>query len=104
MITGFMDNEIPFMGIKEAVIKNTTACDSTQKELLGINTLGDMLLTERTVPSNIGNINIVIQSSRSIYNSGSTIVVDIIDGSKIIPILNNNFYQLLETQGLPFDL
>ncbi|MFV9691496.1 MAG: RHS repeat-associated core domain-containing protein, partial [Desulfobacteria bacterium] len=29
MITGFLDNEIPFMGIKEAVIKNTTACDST---------------------------------------------------------------------------
>ena len=74
MITGFMDNEIPFMGIKEAVIKNTTACDSTQDELLAINALGDMLLTGRTVPSNIGNINSVIQSSQSIYNSGSTIM------------------------------
>ncbi len=74
MITGFMDNEIPFMGVKEAVIKSTTACDSTQDELLAINALGDMLLTGRTVPSNIGNINSVIQSSQSIYNSGSTIM------------------------------
>jgi len=74
MITGFLDNEIPFMGIKEAVIKNTRACDSTQDELLAINALGDMPLTGRTVPSNIGNINSVIQSSQSIYNSGSTIM------------------------------
>jgi RHS repeat-associated protein len=74
MITGFLDNEIPFMGVKEAVIKNTTACDSTQDELVAINTLGDMLLTGRTVPSNIGNINSVIQSSQSIYSSGSTIM------------------------------
>jgi RHS repeat-associated protein len=74
MITGFLDNEIPFMGVKEAVIKSTTACYSTQDELLAINALGDMLLTGRTVPSNIGNINSVIQSSQSIYNSGSTIM------------------------------
>jgi RHS repeat-associated protein len=74
MITGFLDNEIPFMGVKEAVIKNTTACDSTQDELVAINTLGDMLLTGRTVPSNIGNINSVIQSGQSIYNSGPTIM------------------------------
>ena len=62
------------MGVKEAVIKNTTACDSTQDELVAINTLGDMLLTGRTVPSHIGNINSVIQSGQSIYNSGSTIM------------------------------
>jgi RHS repeat-associated protein len=74
IITGFLDNEIPFMGVKEAVIKSTTACYSTQDELLAINALGDMLLTGRTVPSNIGNINSVIQSSQSIYNSGSTIM------------------------------
>jgi len=74
IITGFLDNEIPFMGVKEAVIKSTTACYSTQDELVAINALGDMLLTGRTLPSNIGNINSVIQSSQSIYNSGSTIM------------------------------
>ena len=62
------------MGVKEAVIKSTTACYSTQDELVALNALGDMLLTGRTLPSNIGNINSVIQSSQSIYNSGSTIM------------------------------
>ena len=74
MITGFLDNEIPFMGVKEAVIKNTTDPVLLQDELLGINALGDMLLTGRTAPTDIGKINSVIQSGQSIYNSGSTIM------------------------------
>jgi RHS repeat-associated protein len=78
MITGFLDNEIPFMGVKEAVIKNTTDPGLLQDELLGINALGDMLLTGRAAPTNIGKINSVIQSGQSIYNSGSTIMDAII--------------------------
>jgi hypothetical protein len=74
MITGFLDNDIPFMGVKEAVIKNTTDHALLQDELLGINALGDMLLTGRTAPTDIGKINSIIQSSQSIYNSGSTIM------------------------------
>ena len=47
-------------------------------------------------------LNQIGQESKRITKN--TIVVDIIDGSKIIPILHNNFHQLLETQGFPFDL
>jgi hypothetical protein len=61
------------MGAKEAVIKNSTKPGLLQDELLGINALGEMLLTGRTAPTNIGKINIVIQSGQSIYNSGSAI-------------------------------
>ena len=61
------------MGVKEAVIKNTTDPGLLQDELLGVNTLSDMLLTGRTKPTDIGKINSAIQSSQSIYSSGSTI-------------------------------
>jgi len=74
IIAGFMDNEIPFMGVKEAVIKNTTDPGLLQDELLGVNTLNDMLLTGRTKPTDIGKINSAIQGGQSIYNSGSTII------------------------------
>jgi len=73
MITGSLDNEIPFMGTKEAVIKGTTEPGLLQDGLLGINSLGDMLLTGRTAPTDIGKINNVMQNGYSIYNSGSKI-------------------------------
>ncbi len=74
MIVGFLDNEIPFMGVTEAVIKGTTKPGLLQDELLGFNSLSGMLLTGRTTPTNAGKINSVIQSGNSIYKSGSTIV------------------------------
>ncbi len=61
------------MGVKEAVIKNTTDSGLLQDELLGVNALSDMLLTGRTKPTDIGKISSFIGSSQSIYNSGSTI-------------------------------
>jgi len=73
IITGFTDNEIPFMGTVEAVIKGLTKEGLMQDELLGLNTLGGMLSTGRVQPSTIGKINSVIQSGYSIYNSGSKI-------------------------------
>jgi RHS repeat-associated protein len=42
IIVGFTDNEIAFMGIKEAIIQGTTS-GLTQKTLLGANELLDML-------------------------------------------------------------
>jgi len=42
IITGFTDNEIAFMGVKEAVIQGTTS-GSTQKNLLAANELLDMI-------------------------------------------------------------
>jgi hypothetical protein len=69
------------MGVKEAVIKNTTDPGLLQDELLGINALGDMLLTGQVAPTIIGKINSVLQSGQSIYNSGSTIM-DAITGDK----------------------
>ncbi len=74
VIAGFTGNEIPFMGMKEAIVKGTTEPGLLQDELLGINTLGDMLLTSRTAPSDIGKFNSLLQSGQSIYNSGSTIM------------------------------
>lgn len=62
------------MGMKEAIVKGTTEPGLLQDELLGINTLGDMLLTGRTAPSDIGKFNSLLQSGQSIYNSGSTIM------------------------------
>jgi len=73
LITGFLDNEIPFMGTKEAIIKGTTEPGLLQDELLGVNALGDMLLTGKTAPTNIGKINDVLQNSYSIYQSASKI-------------------------------
>ncbi len=81
IITGFLDYEIPFMGTKEAIIKGTTKCGLLQDELLGLNSLSDMLLTGRTAPSNAGTINSIIQNGFSIYNSGTTIV-DAINGGR----------------------
>ena len=72
-IVGFTDNEIPFMGTKEAIIKSTTKPGLLQDELLGVNVLGDMLLTRRTAPTDIGKINDILQSGYSIYESGSKI-------------------------------
>jgi RHS repeat-associated protein len=74
MVAGFLDNEIPFMGTKEAIIKGTTEPGLLQDELLGANALGDMLLTGRTAPTDIGKINDVMQSGYSIYESGSKIM------------------------------
>ena len=74
MVAGFTDNEIPFMGTKEAIIKSTTEPGLLQDELLGANSLGDMLLTGRTAPTDIGKINSALQSGYSIYKSGSKIV------------------------------
>lgn len=68
-----------FMGTKEAIIKGTTKSGLLQDELLGINTLSDMLLTGRTAPTDIGKMNSIIQSGYSIYNSGLTIM-DAING------------------------
>jgi RHS repeat-associated protein len=73
MIVGFMDNELPFLGIIEAIILNTTAPGLLQDELLGLNALGNMLLTGRTAPNNIGKVNDALQSGYSIYKSGSKI-------------------------------
>jgi len=42
IIAGFMDNEIPFMGVKEAVIHGTTS-GLTQKNLLSANEILDMI-------------------------------------------------------------
>ena len=81
MTTGFLDNEIPFMGAKEAIIKGSTNPGLLQNEMLGINTLSDMLLTGRTAPSTIGKIDSVMQSANSIYNSGHTIYNSISSGS-----------------------
>lgn len=73
IIAGFIDNEIPFMGTGEAVIKGSIEEGLLQDELLGLNTLGGMLSTGRVQTSAIGNIDTVIQSGYSIYNSGSQI-------------------------------
>lgn len=73
IITGFTDNEIPFMGTGEAIIIGSTGKGLLQDELLGINTLGGMLLIGRVQPSKIGKINTVIQSGYSIYNSRNQI-------------------------------
>jgi RHS repeat-associated protein len=73
IIAGFIDNEIPFMGIGEAVIKGSIEEGLLRDELLGLNTLGGMLSTGRVQPSAIGNINTVIQSVYSMYNSGGRI-------------------------------
>jgi hypothetical protein len=74
IIVGFLDDRIPFMGVKEAVIKGTTQSGLLQDELLGINSLGDILLTGRTLPTDIGKVDSLLQSGYSIYSSGSTIV------------------------------
>ncbi len=74
MVAGFLDNEIPFMGTKEAIIKGKTEPGLLQDELLGANALGDMLLTGRTAPTDIGKINNALQSGYSIYESGSKIM------------------------------
>jgi hypothetical protein len=74
MITGFLDNEIPFMGVKEGVIRNTTTPGLLQDELLGINELSNMLLTGRTAPTKAGTVNTVIQKGQIIYSSWSTII------------------------------
>jgi RHS repeat-associated protein len=74
MLAALMDHEIPFMGLKEAIIKNTIDPGLLQDELLGINTLTDMLSGGRIAPSNIGTINTVFQNILSIYDSGSTIM------------------------------
>jgi phosphate/sulfate permease len=42
IITGITNNEIPFMGTKEAIIRNTT-CGLTRKNLLAANDLLDMI-------------------------------------------------------------
>jgi hypothetical protein len=73
IIAGFSDNEIPFMGTGEAIIKGSTEEGLLQDELLGVNTLGGMLFTGRVQPSNIGKINTVIQRGYSIFNSGNQI-------------------------------
>ncbi|PQP34949.1 hypothetical protein C6A37_05095 [Desulfobacteraceae bacterium SEEP-SAG9] len=73
IITGFTDNEIPFMGTGEAIIKGSTEEGLLQDELLGVNTLGGMLFTGRVQPSNIGKINTVIQNGYSIFKSGNQI-------------------------------
>ncbi|HID69822.1 MAG TPA: hypothetical protein EYP35_05020 [Desulfobacterales bacterium] len=80
MVAGFLDNEIPFMGVKEALIKGNTEPGLLQDELLGLNSLGDMLLTGRTAPTGIGKINSIMQSGQSIYNSGSSIMNSISGG------------------------
>ena len=80
-VAGFLDNEIPFMGTKEAIIKGTTETGLLQDELLGVNTLGDMLLTGRTAPTDIGKINDAIQSGYSIYSSSSKIVESLSNGN-----------------------
>jgi len=74
MITGFLDNEMPFMGTKEAVIKGTTEPGLLQDQLLGINSLGNMLMTGRTAPTDIGKVNSAMQSGYSIYNSSSKVI------------------------------
>jgi hypothetical protein len=88
MIVGFVDNEIPFMGTKEAIIKSTTEPGLLQDELLGINALGDMLMTKRTAPTDIGKINDALQSGYSIYESSYKIVKSISEknsGSSLCP-------------------
>ena len=74
IIAGFMDNEIPFMGTNEAIIKGTTKEGLLQDELLGLNTLTDILSTGRLQPSKIGNINSIIQNTDSIISSGGKIL------------------------------
>jgi RHS repeat-associated protein len=81
MIAGFTDNEIPFMGTKEAIIKSTTEPGLLQDELIGVNALGDMLITGRAAPTDIGKINSALQSGYSVYKSGSKIVESIFDGN-----------------------
>mgnify|MGYP000226301116 CR=1 FL=1 len=71
---GFMGNEIPFMGTKEAIIKNTTKSEKLEDKLLGTNELVNMLSTRGTSPSKIGKISDALQSGQSIYESGSTII------------------------------
>ena len=88
MIVGFVDNEIPFMGTKEAIIKSTTEPGLLQDELLGINALGDMLMTKRTAPTDIGKINDALQSGYSIYESSYKIVKSMSEknsGSSLCP-------------------
>jgi RHS repeat-associated protein len=74
IIAGLMENELPFMGTKEAIIKGATEEGLLQDELLGLNTLTDMLATGRVHPSDIKDINSVIQNANSILNSGGTIL------------------------------
>jgi len=85
LITGLLGNEIPFMGAKEAIIINTTNSKLFQDELLGINALGNMLLTGRVAPIDIGKINSGIQNSESIYNSLSTIIDAIAGNNSFSP-------------------
>jgi hypothetical protein len=74
IVAGLLDNEIPFMGTKEAIIKGTTEPGLLQDELLGVNALGDMLLTGRTAPTDVRKINDALQSGYSVYESSSKIL------------------------------
>jgi hypothetical protein len=77
MIVGITDNEIPFMGVKEAIIMNTADPGLMQNELLGLNKRVDMPLTSHTAPNGTRKANIFFHSDQSIYNSGSTVIAAI---------------------------
>lgn len=83
IIAGFIDNELPFMGIKEAVIQQTTS-GFTQKSLLAANELFDMIPDIASgrmniKPSKFGEAIRLIQYGLSIGKSGKQIQKELED-------------------------
>jgi len=83
VIAGFVDNELPFMGIKEAVIQQTTS-GFTQKGLLAANELFDMIPDIASGrmnirPSKLGEAVRLIEYGLSIGKSGKQIQKELED-------------------------
>jgi len=82
IIAGFLDEEIPYMGTKEAVIKGTVSPGMTQDNLLALNQILDMVpdvLSGRVniPPSKIGEVAIYIHYLLSIGASTQDIVQEL---------------------------
>ena len=89
IITGFADNEITFMGVKEAVIQGTTS-GLTQKNLLAANELLDMIPgivsgTLRVDPTKLEEILSLIEYSLSIGKSVNQIQQELVEAGVVIP-------------------
>ncbi|MBW2440700.1 MAG: RHS repeat protein [Deltaproteobacteria bacterium] len=89
IITGFADNEISFMGVKEAVIQGTTS-GLTQKNLLAANELLDMIPgivsgTLRVDPTKLEEILSLIEYSLSIGKSVNQIQQELVEAGVVIP-------------------
>jgi len=89
IIAGFVDEEIPYMGVKEALIRNTTR-GLKKKTLLGANQLLDMLPDIasgrlRVNPSELSQVIDAIQYGLSIGKSGVEIQKELKEAGLLEP-------------------